>query len=377
MDGANAEPGYLLLDDGAEYHGTYIGESTAVGGEVVFTTAMAGYPETLTDPSYAGQLLVCTYPLIGNYGVPEWTTLEDRPRSPLQSERVQVQGLIVQSLARFHSHHRAVTSLRGWLASHRVPILTGVDTRALTMRLRESGTMLGWLAPARIAADDVRRNARCVDMNKQVFMDVAPTSTRTYAGGGNRVLLIDVGAKHGIVECLLRRDSTVTRAPWHADLLSLAKSADGIVIGNGPGDPADLRELVATLQLILANFRGPVFGVCLGHQLLARALGLSTYKLRYGHRGVNQPVRNVHNGACFVTSQNHGYAVDDSNLPSDCTKWFENLNDGTSEGLRLVSRPVYSVQFHPEGMPGPRDTEFLFDEFVKDVAAVRVAVRAM
>jgi len=247
----------------------------------------------------------------------------------------------------------------------------------LTMRLRENGTMLGWLAPARMAVDDVKRNARCVEMNTQVFIDVAPTSTRTYAGGGYRVLLIDVGAKHGIVECLLRRDSTVTRAPWHADLLSLAKSADGIVIGNGPGDPANLRDLVATLKLILANFRGPVFGVCLGHQLLARALGLSTYKLRYGHRGVNQPVRNVHNGACFVTSQNHGYAVDDRNLPPDCTKWFENLNDGTSEGLRFVSRPVYSVQFHPEGMPGPRDTEFLFDEFVRDIAAVRVAGRAI
>jgi carbamoyl-phosphate synthase small subunit len=377
LDGANAEPGYLLLDDGSEYYGTYVGESTAVGGEVVFSTAMAGYPETLTDPSYAGQLLVCTYPLIGNYGVPEWTMLEDRPRSSLQSERVQVQGLIVQSLAPFHSHHRAVTSLRGWLASHRVPILADVDTRALTMRLRESGTMMGWLAPARMAIADVKHNAHCVGMNRQVFIEVAPTLVRTYAGGENRVLLIDVGAKHGIIECLLRRDSTVTRAPWHADLLSLARSADGIVIGNGPGDPADLRELIATLQLILANFRGPVFGVCLGHQLLARALGLSTYKLRYGHRGVNQPVRNVHNGACFVTSQNHGYAVDDSNLPPDCTKWFENLNDGTSEGLRLVSRPVYSVQFHPEGMPGPRDTEFLFDDFIRDVAAVRVAGRAM
>jgi carbamoyl-phosphate synthase small subunit len=364
--------GYLVLEDGSEYHGTYVGRPAAVAGEVVFTTAMAGYLESLTDPSFAGQLLVSTYPLIGNYGVPGMTPTGGRPTPPMQSDRVQVQGYIVQCLAQFHSHHRAVESLSSWLLRHDVPILTGVDTRALTMRLRERGTMAGWLAPATVPVDEAKREARFVDLHAQVFLDVAPKQTVTYAGGANRVLLIDVGAKEGIVDCLLRRESTVIRAPWHADLLRLAKAADGIVIGNGPGDPADLGELIAVVRALLASFSGPIFGVCLGHQLLGRALGLPTFKLPYGHRGVNQPVRNVVTGACFVTSQNHGYAVDDTNLPRDCVRWFTNLNDGTSEGLRLVSQPVYSVQFHPEGMPGPRDAECLFDEFVRDVASARV-----
>jgi carbamoyl-phosphate synthase small subunit len=368
-----AAAGYLVLEDGSEFHGTYIGRPAAVAGEVVFTTAMAGYLESLTDPSFAGQLLVSTYPLIGNYGVPSVSSTGGRPTPPMQSERIQVQAYIVQSLAPFYSHHRAVESLSSWLARHDVPILTGIDTRALTMRLRERGTMAGWLAASTVPVDEAKRTARCVDLHAQVFLDVAPKQTVTYEGGPNRVLLIDVGAKEGIVDCLLRRESTVVRAPWHADLRRLAESVDGIVIGNGPGDPADLGELIAVVRTLLGSFSGPIFGVCLGHQLLGRALGLPTFKLPYGHRGVNQPVRNVVTGACFISSQNHGYAVDDANLPRDCAKWFTNLNDGTSEGLRLVSRPVRSVQFHPEGMPGPRDAECLFDEFVNDVAHARVA----
>jgi len=370
-----AGPGYLLLEDGSEYQGTFVGRPATVAGEVVFTTAMAGYPESLTDPSFAGQLLVSTYPLIGNYGVPRTTPAGGRPSPPMQSDRVQVQALIVQSLSQFYSHHRAVESLSSWLTRHDVPILTGVDTRALTMQLRERGTMAGWLAPATVPVDEAKRTARFVDLHAQVFLDVAPKQTVIHAGGANRVLLIDVGVKEGIVECLLRRESTVIRAPWHADLIQLAKTADGIVIGNGPGDPADLGELTAVIKMLLGSFNGPIFGVCLGHQLLGRALGLPTFKLPYGHRGVNQPVRNVDTGACFVTSQNHGFAVDDTNLPPDCVKWFTNLNDGTSEGLRLVSKPVCSVQFHPEGMPGPRDAEYLFDEFVRDVGRARAAGR--
>jgi carbamoyl-phosphate synthase small subunit len=241
------------------------------------------------------------------------------------------------------------------------------------LQLREAGTMRGWLVPPGMDLETAKRAARAIEMQEQVFLEVAPKEVIRYAGGPNRILLIDVGVKEGIVTSLLRREATVVRVPWHAELAHYAREADGILIGNGPGDPADLQPLVGVLSSLVASFAGPIFGLCLGHQLLARSFGVATFKLPYGHRGANQPVKDLQSGRCYVTSQNHGYAVDHSRLPAGYEPWFVNLNDGTNEGLRMASRPVRSVQFHPEGMPGPRDTGFLFDDFLRDVSAVRTA----
>ena len=364
----------LLLDDGLELAGSGAGAEVAVRGEVVFNTAMAGYPETLTDPSYAGQVLVLTYPLVGNYGVPQ--AADGTPeRGRLQSNRIQVAGLVVQHLSQHVSHFTAHESLDAWCRRHDVPILHGVDTRALTQRLREHGTMPGWLYPAAMSRDDAQRDAVGVEMHTEVFRRVVPEAPIQYPGGDLRVLLIDVGAKDGIVHCLRARGAAVLRAPWYADLVSLARSADGILISNGPGDPADLGTLTDTLRELMNSFHGPIFGICLGHQLLARAAGFQTYKLKYGHRGINQPVRELGSGRCFVTSQNHGFAVDVQRMRPGWGAWFENLNDGTNEGLQSADRPHFSVQFHPEGRPGPQDTEFLFDRFLKLAGAVRSARR--
>jgi carbamoyl-phosphate synthase small subunit len=365
----------LVLEDGSEHEGTGLSPQTPVAGEVVFNTAMSGYVEALTDPSYAGQILVFTYPLIGNYGVPATDAARTR-FGELQSTRVQVQGVVVQHLSLHLSHHRATRSLAQWLSAANVPVLTEIDTRALTRRLRERGTMRGWLVPANLAFDDARKAARALDMQADVFDRVAPAEPIIYGGGETRVLVVDVGAKDGIIECLLRRGATVVRAPWHAQLDVLAQRADGILIANGPGDPADLGSLVEQVRHLLDKFAGPIFGVCLGHQILARAAGFDTYKLQYGHRGVNQPVQEIATGRCFVTSQNHGYAVDDSKRLTDWEPWFVNLNDRTNEGIRSRTRPVFSVQFHPEGRPGPRDTEFLFEDFLRLAGSLKRSSRA-
>jgi len=363
-------PAHLLLEDGLELTGSVAGAVLPVQGEVVFNTAMAGYPETLTDPSYAGQILVLTYPLIGNYGVP-LATAAALEAGRLQSGRIQVAGLVVQRLSPLHSHFLAQESLADWCARYDVPILEGVDTRSLTRRLRERGTMQGWLYPGTLGRDEARSRAIGVEMRNEVFRRVAPAEPVTYPGGDSRVLLVDIGAKEGIVHCLRKRGASVIRAPWHADLAALAPEADGIMLSNGPGDPADLGALTEQVRYLLATFRGPIFGICLGHQVLARAAGFDTYKLKYGHRGVNQPVRDLDSGHCYITSQNHGYAVDTARGVGGWAPWFENLNDGTNEGLRCRDRPVFSVQFHPEGRPGPEDTEFLFDRFLALAGALR------
>ncbi len=356
----------LTLDDATELVGGAAGAHLPVAGEVVFNTGMAGYPEALTDPSYAGQILVLTYPLIGNYGVPP----EAHPT--FQSGRVQVQGLVVQRLSSHYSHHLAERSLSDWLSASGVPILTGIDTRQLTIRLRERGTMQGWLYPDTMTLAEAQRASRQVEMHLEVFHRVAPTAVQRYDGGDLRVLLVDVGTKEGIVQCLRARGAQVTRAPWHADLKALSVEADGIMLANGPGDPSDLDALSDQVRGLFASFAGPIFGICMGHQIVGRAAGFGTYKLRYGHRGVNQPVREIGTGRCFVTSQNHGYAVDLSkNGGTEWEPWFENLNDGTNEGLRSRTRPIRTVQFHPEGRPGPLDTEFLFDDFLKLTGELR------
>lgn len=365
----------LVLEDGSEHEGMGHPAQTPVAGEVVFNTGMTGYVEALTDPSYAGQILVFTYPLIGNYGVPA-TEAGGTCFGELQSARIQVQGVVVQNLSRHFSHHRATRSFARWLGAADIPVLAGIDTRALTRRLREYGTMRGWLLPRSVAFEDAGEPVRALEMQADVFHRVAPAEPVIYGGGEIRVLVVDVGAKDGIIECLLRRGATVVRTPWHAQLDVLAQRADGILIANGPGDPADLGSLIEQVRHLLDKFAGPIFGVCLGHQILARAAGFETYKLRYGHRGVNQPVQEIATGRCFVTSQNHGYAVDDSMRLPDWQPWFINLNDRTNEGIRSRTRPVFSVQFHPEGRPGPRDTEFLFEDFLRLAGSLQRSSRA-
>jgi carbamoyl-phosphate synthase small subunit len=359
----------LVLEDGSEWPGSGFGAHAPVGGEVVFNTGMTGYVESLTDPSYRGQILVLTYPLVGNYGVP--AARAGSIDGPFESGRIQPQGLVVQSYSDHHSHHLASRSLGDWLAADGVPAVTGIDTRSLTRVLREKGTMRGWLFPAELPLEQARAAAREIEMSRQVFMDVAPAAPVTYEGGRTRVMLVDCGAKDQIARSLLERGVTVVRVPWHADLAAQARGVDGILIGNGPGDPGELKSLTASIRGLLDAFRGPVFGVCLGHQLLALAAGARTYKLPYGHRGVNQPVQDALSRRCYVTSQNHGYAVADDSLPRDWQPWFVNINDGTNEGIRSRSRPHFSVQFHPEAAPGPQDTGFLFDEFVSMSTAMR------
>jgi carbamoyl-phosphate synthase small subunit len=350
----------LCLDDGTRFIGEAYGATRAVAGEVVFSTAMTGYVEALTDPSYRGQILVMTYPLVGGYGVPP----PRRPGSldpPYESDRIQVQGLVTQNPIERFSHHGATRSLGRWLADENVPgiSISGIDTRALTLHLRERGTMHGRLRPLGGAADEAEVAMR------EVGHLVAPASVTRYPGGPRTVLVVDAGVKDHLIRSFLARGVSVTRAPFHADLLPLAAESDGIVIGSGPGDPKHLERLISTTRTLLASYSKPIFGICLGSQILALAAGGDTTKLPYGHHGVNQPVRDLTTGRCYITSQNHGYAVVEGSLPAGWEPWFTNANDGTNEGLRSRERPQFGVQFHPEAHPGPEDTAFLFDDFVR------------
>ena len=351
----------LVLEDGTTWTGEGFGATKNVTGEVVFNTAMTGYVETLTDPSYRGQILLLTYPLAGNYGVPSPRAKTLAP--PYESDRIQPQALVVQNYVQAHSHHAATRSLGDWLKADQVPALTGVDTRSLTRRLREHGTMRGWL----LCEDD----SNSIDMSTDVFNLVCGSAPVVYPGSGPKITVIDVGAKDNIIRSLLERGASVTRVPWHQSLEPHLVECDGVVIGNGPGDPKQLGALLTQLRALLDQFRKPIFGICLGNQLLNLAAGGDTYKLPYGHRSVNQPVQDLLTRRCFITSQNHGYAVDEDSLPHEWEPWFVNLNDGTNEGIRSLNRPHFSVQFHPEACPGPEDTEFLFDDFMRLVGAMR------
>lgn len=350
----------LVLEDGSRHEGLSFGHPASVAGEVVFNTGMVGYPESLTDPSYCGQILAMTYPLIGNYGVPA-DDAETLSRV-FESDRIHVSGLLVADYSPQYSHWHAGRSLSEWLREQRIPALTGIDTRRLTQKLRVKGSMLG-----KIEFGD--QPVEFLDPNKTNLVarvsHAEPTLYTPQGGaraGRRRVVLIDTGAKHNIVHSLLGRGLEVLRAPYDFSLAD--ETFDGLMLSNGPGDPSMADATVE--QVRWAVEKGvPTFGICLGNQILARAIGAETYKMKFGHRGQNQPVIECGTTRCFVTSQNHGYAVDSGTLPRDWRPWFENLNDGSNEGIRHAWAPFRSVQFHPEACPGPVDTAFLFDEFVR------------
>jgi carbamoyl-phosphate synthase small subunit len=356
----SAVPARLLLEDGTEFSGYSFGYEKSCSGEVVFNTGMVGYPQSLTDPSYKGQILSLTYPLVGNYGVPGDELDQWGLPAHFESDRIQVTGLVVSEYCLEPSHFSSKRSLADWLRKQKVPAIGGVDTRALTERLRQSGVMKG----------KILVNEKAVPF-EEVTMPVAKVSCaerRVYEGGELRILLVDCGAKNNILRCLLDRKATVIRAPWDYDYSK--EDYDGLFLSNGPGDPKQCTAAIGHLRGALDQDR-PIFGICLGNQIMALAAGADTYKLKFGHRGQNQPCVEVGTSRCYITSQNHGYAVREDSLPSHWEPWFVNANDGTNEGIRHASKPFSAVQFHPEAWPGPHDTEFLFDRFLESVRSYK------
>ncbi len=350
---------YIELEDGTIYHGFSFGYPASVSGEFVFNTGMTGYPETFTDPSYTGQIIVLTYPLIGNYGVPR-IEVRDCLASGAESEKAHIEGVVVADYSPEYSHWDAEQSLGDWLKEQKVPGITGIDTRALTKRLRQKGTMLG-----RIVNDD--KLVDFYDPDKEnLVAQVSIPEPILYQGGNKKVMLIDCGCKSNIIRSLLDRGVSVLRVPWNYSPSN--DKVDGILVSNGPGNPQMYAETIRNLETAMRDGL-PIFGICLGHQLLALAAGAETYKLKYGHRSQNQPCVLVGSQRCYITSQNHGYAVDDRTLPADWQHWFFNANDSTNEGVRHRSHPFMGVQFHPEAFPGPNDTAFLFDDFIRQLSS--------
>ncbi len=336
------------------FHGTSFGCPKSSAGEVVFSTGMTGYTESLTDPSFYGQILTLTYPLIGNYGVGK--PVLKSALNPFESDRIQINGLLVADYSDNYAHWDAEQSLSQWLQKEQIPALSGIDTRALTQHLRSKGVLTGKII---IHEQEVPGyNPNLHHLQKAVSIK----QPRVYGEGQKNIALIDCGCKNSIIQNLTARGMRVTRLPWDWEIAF--DDYDGVIISSGPGDPRMCSETITQAQKAMALER-PMFGICLGHQIMALAAGAETYKLKYGHRGQNQPVIHLDGKKCFVTSQNHGYAVNSATLPDDWQSLFLNLNDQTNEGLIHKSGRFFSVQFHPEAAPGPYDTGFLFDDFLK------------
>jgi carbamoyl-phosphate synthase small subunit len=345
--------GALLLEDGTMFEGISFGYPQEVAGEVVFCTGMVGYPETLTDASYAGQIVTMTYPITGNYGVPN--------RSYWEDDRIHVAGLVVSNYIDTPSHVLSTMNLGTWLWRERIPALEIKDTRVLTKHIRTHGTMLGKI----IFDDDIPFYDPNID---NLVSRVSSRRVLSQGDGDITIVLIDCGAKRNIERCLLSRNVRVVIVPWDYDLFSPANNIefDGILVSNGPGNPKMADKTIETIRIAMER-QIPILGICLGHQLLALAAGGETYKLKFGHRSQNQPCLLQDSKRCYITTQNHSFAV--GTLPPDFAPWFINANDGSNEGMKHRSLPFFSVQFHPEATPGPMDTEWIFDYFLERVRA--------
>ncbi len=332
----------LYLSDGTYYEGQSPSwQSQDFSGEVVFNTGMTGYVESLTDPSYAGQILVFTYPLIGNYGV----------HGGWESDKIQVAGVVVSELVQNWSHNLSNLSLLDWLRHQQVPIITDLDTRALTKHIRLHGSMPGLITQKAKRPSKIEVNIPFVSVTRPIIYNRQHTKT---------IILVDCGTKENIVRSLKQLPIKIKRVPYDYDYT--LEDFDGLLLSNGPGDPADYHQTIQILQKAMKQNR-PIFGICLGSQIMGLAAGAKTYKLLFGHRGHNQPCLDETSGRAYITSQNHGYAVDEKTLPGSWQVSFRNLNDGSVEGIEHKSQPFFAAQFHPEASPGPTDTNWLFDKF--------------
>jgi carbamoyl-phosphate synthase small subunit len=339
--------GYLILENGSSFEGTLNGEKGTFHGEVVFTTGMTGYYESLTDPSYAGQILTFTYPLIGNYGVAS--------KNFWESKKIHAKGVVVCEEAQQWSHHASVSSFSEWLTEQEIPLLSGVDTRAITKILRNAGTMRGVISSQR----DSTPFSEDLD-SKELVAQVSVSEKQIYGKGPKRVIAVDCGMKENMLRSLLKFPIEILRVPYHYDYSQ--EDYDGVFLSNGPGDPIHCEKTIHILKKAILREK-PIYGVCLGNQLLALASGAKTYKLKFGHRGQNQPCMDLETSRCYITSQNHSYAIHEETLPKEWKVTFRNLNDGSVEGIAHRSLPFYSVQFHPEACPGPTDTSWFFERF--------------
>lgn len=355
--------GYIVLESGQKFEGISFGYEKKISGEIVFNTAMTGYPESFTDPSYFGQILVTTYPLIGNYGVPS-EKIVDNLSLFYESNKAHIRALVVSSYIENKNHWNADSTLSDWLIKQEVPALYGIDTRTLTQIIREKGVM-----KAVLTFDEPRKEGLIFqDINRDnLVAAVSCKKPMIYGKGSITIALIDCGLKENQIKLLLKQNVRVLRVPWNYDLFGTPHNRfDAVMISNGPGDPKMAKETINTVRKALRK-RIPTFGICLGNQILALAAGANTYKLKYGHRSQNQPVRDEVSGKCYITTQNHGFTVDTKTIPSGWSPWFTNLNDKTNEGIRATTGPFFSVQFHPESTPGPTDTEWLFSYFINEV----------
>lgn len=356
--------GYLILENGQIYKGDSFGYEKEIKGEVVFNTGMVGYPEGFTDPSYYGQILTCTFPLIGNYGVPR-TKNTSGLISDLESDKIQIRGLIVSQYIDNNTHWHSKMTLGDWLKAEQIPALSGIDTRSLTKILREKGVMKGIMT-----FDHPAKRGSFYDINKENLVPyVSVNKIKKYGSGKTKVLFIDCGLKYNQIRIMLDFNTTIYQVPWNYNPFkdTNAPKFDTVFISNGPGDARTMPETVETIKEAY-NRLIPTFGICLGHQIMTLAAGGDIFKLKYGHRGQNQPVIDASSGRSYITSQNHGFSAVTSSIPKEWRIWFTNLNDNTNEGIHHKNLPFFCVQFHPEAAPGPLDTKWLFDyyfDFVK------------
>ena len=359
----------LMLEDGTVFDGIGFGYPSAIAGEVVFNTGMVGYTETLTDPSYRGQILCLTYPLVGNYGVPSYD-IKDEHGLPkfFESDRIQVRGLLIHDLSDIASHWSCIKTLDQWLYEEKVPGIYNIDTRELTKKLREHGVMMGAIVVSENAIDEsiLKRMLASAKYEGLNFMPEVSTKRVQEYGDKSKdcVVVLDTGVKYSIIRNIMRTGYRVIQLPWHATYEQIMSyNPMGVVISNGPGDPKVCTSTIKTASKLI-NTSTPTLGICLGNQILALAGGANTYKLRFGHRGQNKPCLNKRNNQVYVTSQNHGYGIDPKSLASTGFKvWFSNADDNTVEGFEHKSKPIIAVQFHPEASPGPYDCMFVFDRF--------------